>query len=317
MPEACFLCLDNTDYMRNGDYFPTRHFAMLEVANLLVSAKMQLNAENTIGFLTSGGDACKVFETLTMDLDRVLASLTEVKMSGRVSHFSAALRIAALALSHRANPLSEKRIVVFVGSPIKETVGELEALAKKLRKDEVAVDVILFGAPENEERLSLFVSKVEKQGNSVFIHIPAGANLTAVLMDSQVFTSQSGQSSDRGPGGMPGFQVDPNVDPELEMALRMSMEAHNNSTAASGGAGPVATPALSPFDEELQRAIQLSLMDVANANQGSAPEETKEEEKDKKRPRDEDSDEEFQSELQKAIEESKKNWKDDEEAEKS
>lgn len=298
MPESCFLCFDSTEYMRNGDYYPNRMFSMLEAANLLVSAKMQMNAENTIGFLTAGGNACTVFETLTMDVDRVLNSLADVKIKGKVCHFSAALRIAALALSHRTNPRSEKRIVIFVGSPIRESEKDLESLAKKLRKDDVAVDVVSFGVPENVDLLSGFVSKVNKQENSFFIHVQEGSNLTAVLMDTRVFTGpdviptgESGGVTMPGGPGM-GFAVDPNADPDLQMALRLSMEEEWQRQAAAasaaGGAGAAASsqqppappiipsapspastnPAemvMSSYEEELRRAIELSLQEAAAA----------------------------------------------------
>lgn len=362
MPESCFLCLDSTEYMRNGDYYPNRMFSMLEAVNLLVSAKMQLNAENTVGFLTAGGNACTVFETLTMDVDRVLSSLANVKIKGKVCHFSAALRIAALALTHRTNPRSEKRIVIFVGSPIRETEKELETLAKKLRKDDVAVDVVSFGVPENVDLLSGFVSKVNKQENSFFINIEEGSNLIGVLMDTRVFTGPdvipTGDAAGMAmPGGAGmGFTVDPNADPDLQMALRLSMEEEWQrqaaAAAATGGAAPdgpagagstapaapsqsappssatsapsptnVAEMVMSSYEEELRRAIELSLQEAAAAaaaqQQQQQPSSTAESSPEPQPqgqtsggdagPEDDDEeDEEFLLQLQQALEQSKK-----------
>jgi 26S proteasome regulatory subunit N10 len=56
---------------------------------------------------------------------------------------------------------------VFVGSPVEVDEKELVAVAKKLKKNNVAVDVVNFGEDgENEEKLEKFVSTVcSKDGN--------------------------------------------------------------------------------------------------------------------------------------------------------
>ncbi|RNC31637.1 proteasome regulatory non-ATPase subunit, partial [Trypanosoma cruzi] len=182
MPEACFLCLDSTEFMRNGDQFPSRFLGVQEAASLLSNAKIQMNAENTVGFLTLGGNACTVFETLTLDVERVMCSLANISIRGKRCHFSQGLQIASLALSHRTNPRAEKRIVAFIGTPLSETDEELEKLARKLRKDDVAVDIVGICVEANVPRLSAFVEKLNKNGNSRFLNIPAGANLTDSLM---------------------------------------------------------------------------------------------------------------------------------------
>ena len=93
----------------------------------------------------TGGNACTVHETLSSDVNQMMAAISAITIKGNTCHFNAGLLIAALALSHRTNPRAEKRIVVFVGTPLHESEKELEQLAKRLRKDDVAVDVIAFG----------------------------------------------------------------------------------------------------------------------------------------------------------------------------
>lgn len=252
MVEACFVCLDSTEYMRNGDQYPTRMMAEQDAACLLVNAKLQANAENTLGFLTTGGTACVVHETLTNNVDAVMASIGNVPVTGKRCNFGAGLQIASLALSHRTNSRAEKRIVAFVGSPVVESEAELEALAKKLRKDDVAVDVVAFGVEGNVELLRAFVAKVTKKENSRFLAVGPRENLTDKLMGNAILLGEDAAEAGEGggAGAMSGFGVDPNTDPDLAMALRLSMEDEMQrqaaAAAAAGGVGSAATAAAAP-----------------------------------------------------------------------
>jgi len=254
MPEAAFLVIDSTEYMRNGDYFPNRIMAVQEAASLLCNAKLEQNQENTIGFMTMGGQACNVVETLTADVDRVVASITQIPISGKKPHFGRALQIASLALTHRLNPRAEKRIIAFVGSPLLEDHDELQKLAKKLRKDSYAVDIIAFGVEENQEKLSAFVETVNKDQNSRFLNITEGHAIVDSLMSSAIFLgneavaamSGAGAAASGGAGGDFEFGVDPTQDPELAMVLRMSMEDERRRLAAVAAAQAVPPPAAAP-----------------------------------------------------------------------
>jgi 26S proteasome regulatory subunit N10 len=282
MPEASMLCIDSTEYMRNGDYFPNRLMGVQEASNLLCNAKMQQNQENTLGFLTFGGLACNVVETLTADVDRVITSITQVPLSGRKPHFARALQIASLALTHRINPRAEKRIIVFVGSPIIEDDQELTKLAKRLRKDNYAVDVVSFGVSDNVPILQAFIENVNKDGNSRLLVVQEGASITDSLMSSAVFLGNDAVAATEGGAGSAAagargafdFGVDPSVDPELAMVLRMSMEEEmrRQEALAAQQAAPAAAPAVASQpsasvvegtqelteDEELALALKLS-----------------------------------------------------------
>jgi 26S proteasome regulatory subunit N10 len=54
-----FLCvncsLDNSEWMRNGDYIPSRLEAQHDAANMLCGTKTQSNPESTVGILTMAG----------------------------------------------------------------------------------------------------------------------------------------------------------------------------------------------------------------------------------------------------------------------
>ena len=60
-----------------------------------------------------------------------------------------AVAIAQLALKHRQNKNLRQRVLVFIGSPLPEAGPEAERalvrLAKKLKKNNVAVDVVAYG----------------------------------------------------------------------------------------------------------------------------------------------------------------------------
>jgi 26S proteasome regulatory subunit N10 len=50
------LILDNSEYMRNGDYTPSRFDAQADAVNQVVQTKLDSNAENTVGVLTMAGN---------------------------------------------------------------------------------------------------------------------------------------------------------------------------------------------------------------------------------------------------------------------
>ena len=59
-----------------------------------------------------------------------------------------------LALKHRQDKSQRQRLVVFVGSPVAEDEATLVRLGKKLKKNNVAVDVVAFAnLEENEAKL--------------------------------------------------------------------------------------------------------------------------------------------------------------------
>ena len=80
------------------------------------------------------------------------------------------------------------RIVLFIGSPVESEVGELVSVGKKLRKCNVAVDVVSFGDVErNAEKLEAFMQAVNKSNNSHLVTVPPGANLADVLLSTPIF----------------------------------------------------------------------------------------------------------------------------------
>eukprot|EP00667_Euglena_gracilis_P013651 EG_transcript_14095 len=282
--EATFICIDNSEYMRNGDLAPTRVSAVLEASNLVVGAKTQSHPESTVGLLTMAGKGVQLYETLTNSLGRILAALSTVSVAGDL-HFTEGIQIAALGLKHRQNKQQRQRIVAFVGSPIREGEKELTVLGKKLKKNSVAVDVVAFGVEENIPKLEAFVNAVNSQENSHLINVPLGVTLADVLVSSPLI-AEEGMPAMGGGGGDFEFGVDPSQDPELAMVLRMSMEeerrrqeaeqkAKAEQDRAAGGGSDVPMPAAAAAaasggpgvgelteEQQLELALKMSMGDT-------------------------------------------------------
>ncbi|CAN6817264.1 unnamed protein product [Brassica oleracea] len=232
--EATMICIDNSEWMRNGDYSPSRLQAQTEAVNLLCGAKTQSNPENTVGILTMAGKGVRVLTTPTSDLGKILACMHGLDVGGEIN-LTAAIQIAQLALKHRQNKNQRQRIIVFAGSPIKYEKKALEVVGKRLKKNSVSLDIVNFGDDDDEEKpqkLEALLAAVNNNDGSHIVHVPSGANaLSDVLLSTPVFTGDEGASgyvsaaaAAAAAGGDFDFGVDPNIDPELALALRVSME---------------------------------------------------------------------------------------------
>lgn len=111
--------------------------------------------------------------THSKDLGQILQALhaTQDKIAG-VADIPTAINVATLALKHRQNKNLRQRIILFLGSPLEGQGADEKAmvrLAKKLKKNNVAVDVITFGdGIEEGERsiLRTFVKETSSNDNS-------------------------------------------------------------------------------------------------------------------------------------------------------
>lgn len=107
-------------------------------------------------------------------------------------------------------------------------------LAKKMKKNNIALDFVNFGDIEsdNTSKLQAFVDAINASDNSHLATIPPGPDLLSGLLRTTPILA-----SDSAPGGEPGvegvvgsdlngfdFGVDPSLDPELALALRLSLQ---------------------------------------------------------------------------------------------
>ncbi|KAF7724145.1 hypothetical protein EC973_001270 [Apophysomyces ossiformis] len=294
--EASMIVVDNSEWMRNGDYTPTRLIAQNEAVNYVFSSKTNSNPENAVGLMTMAGKSPEVLVTLTSDVGKILSALHGVKIEGK-SDFLTAVQIAQLALKHRQNRNQRQRIIVFVGSPVEADERTLVKLAKKMKKNNVAVDIINFGEETlNTSKLEAFVNNVNNSDNSHLVTIPPGPHiLSDMLISTPIIGGEdAGAAGFSSGGGDYEFGVDPSLDPELALALRISLEeekarqeaeAAKQGTAANGESSTAAagdsmaidsktaeTHRVADDDEdaELQAALAMSMSDAQGHHETQA-----------------------------------------------
>ena len=180
-----------------------------------------------------------------------------------------AVKVAQLSLKHRMNKNAKPRVVIFCGHPLEEEQVEFERLGKRLRQNNVAIDVINFANPDNVPKLQALVDAANKNDNSHFLDVPMGVSMiTDVLFTSPILQGEdaayggagaagaadgsAGMVVDNLAGGAPGAGagqfggVNFENDPELAQALMISMNeerARQNEDAKNNEAGAGTTPA--------------------------------------------------------------------------
>lgn len=266
--ESTIICVDNSDYMRNGDFLPTRLQAQQDAVSLICHSKIRSNPENNVGLLTLAKP--EVLATLTTDVGRILSKLHQVQPKGYIN-LCTGIRVAHLALKHRQGKHHKMRIVIFVGSPIDDDDKEIIKLAKKFKKEKVCVDIVNFGEDAvNTDKLTLFINTLNgKDGTgSHLVTVPPGPHLSDALVSSPVVQGEDGSGA-VGIGGMGyEFGVDPNEDPELALALRVSMEEQRQRqeeearrTVSATATEPTGQNTADDTNEEamLEQAVAMSL----------------------------------------------------------
>lgn len=284
--ESTIVCVDTSEYMRNGDFLPTRIQAQQDAVNLVCMSKTRSNPENNVGLIALTN--AKVLNTLTSDAGRILATLHRVQPAGELN-FMTGIKVAHLALKHRQGKNHRMRIIAFVGSPIEHDDKDLVKLAKKLKKEKVAVDVINFGEEAaNTEKLTTFLNTINgSEGTgSHLVTIPPGTLLSDALRQSPIIVGEDGSGAMPGLPGTGGdfdFGFDPSSDPELAMALRISMEEQRQrqeeGTRKEGEETPAGDseankPVAQPTDSDeamLEQALAMSMSSPAGASEETTP----------------------------------------------
>jgi hypothetical protein len=221
-----------------------------------------------------------------------------------MANFFTAVKVAQLSLKHRMNKQQRQRIVVFVGHPVEEELSECETLGKRLKRNNVAIDVINFANVENVPKLEALVQCANNGDNCHFLDVPIGSSMIIdVLATSPILLGDDagdGMAADMGAGagadaGVPGGQfaetggINPELDPELAEAMRISMQEANatarvqeaaaadgDETARDGDEHDVQPTGVEDDEEEHdeQYYLDLALKISMEPTQGDLPAET-------------------------------------------
>jgi hypothetical protein len=103
--DSLYCSLDTSEYMRNGDYTPTRLGAQYDAVTVLINNKVLQHPENTVGVLAFGGKNIKLLTSPTEDIGKLLAVLTDLRPEGD-SGFVAGFKTAVV-----------RCIIVWTGPP--------------------------------------------------------------------------------------------------------------------------------------------------------------------------------------------------------
>ena len=121
----------------------------------------------------------EVLVTHTKDLGQIIQGvhIAGGKIGGYID-VQTAIAVAQLALKHRENKNLRQRIIVFVASPLDGPGADEQSmvkLAKKLKKNNVAVDIVCYGDgieaadADGKTILKSFVDNVTSSDNSFVI----------------------------------------------------------------------------------------------------------------------------------------------------
>ena len=283
--EAVMICLDNSEFSRNGDYAPTRLEAQTDAANVISGAKTQQHPENVVGVALMSGERGGVEIKLNpcTDIGRVLSVLASVQVSSgsESCDLIRTIQTCSIALKHRQNKNQKQRLVCFVASPLEgATEKQLDQIGKVLKKNNVAIDVVSIGDSTgvNRSKLKKLVDSADSGSSCHFLEVEShtGKHLSDLIVSSPILSTGGGYSEGgEGGGDFGGF--DANMDPELAMAIRLSMEEERQRQSAGAAADPNAAPAAASshpapsshanlpeedFDAELRAALLASMQEV-------------------------------------------------------
>ena len=73
--EAVVICLDNSEFNRNGDFAPSRWESQQEAAVNLCDSKLNMNPENTLGVMSYSGNRVEVRTTQTNDVGALISAI--------------------------------------------------------------------------------------------------------------------------------------------------------------------------------------------------------------------------------------------------
>jgi 26S proteasome regulatory subunit N10 len=116
--------------------------------------------------------------THTKDLGQILKAVHSASsmISGSIDILTS-IAIAQLALKHRENKNLRQRIIVFVASPVNGAAADeknMTKLAKKLKKNNVAIDIVAFGdgIPLDDKSVLKILTDGASSNDNSYVYCP-------------------------------------------------------------------------------------------------------------------------------------------------
>ena len=221
------------------------------------------------------GKRVEMISTLTNDESRLLGATSNIPLNGECD-ITSALSIAILCLKHRINKNQKQRIILFVGSPVQNKQEKFVQIGKKLKKYNVAVDIISFGnVDENREPLNVLLKEVNNSENSSILEVPIGGFIMDALLGSPIMGMNNMDLAGQGqlganpqgnqePMGLSQFERDINL--ALQMSLQEAQKNENKDKSETpsninANAEKIKTKEELEEEEELENARLLSIQE--------------------------------------------------------
>lgn len=244
------VLLDNSLFVRNGDAIPSRFQAELEGVTSVVNFKTNDNPETSVGLMYMAGKGRQILTTPTNDPAQIFAHYSKIPVQDFIG-LSRSIQIAKLTMKHRVNKNQHERLIIFIASAIRDNPEDLYVLARNLRRDAIAVDLVNICCPENTLILQNFYEIVNVENESHFINFTGGiSRLNDVLKEGGILGG--------GVAGEAGFGED--MDPEMEMVIRISLEEERKrqeelDKLRANQAGPTSTAMVVEQTDEEKEAL--------------------------------------------------------------
>jgi len=172
--------------------------------------------------MVMGGRNPEILITPIRQLEKIKAEINSIPIKGQ-SQMTRAIDIACMALKHREHKHARQRIIAMVASPLTETEADLINLGKKLRRNNVVIDVINLGEYGNKEKLQSFIDSAQNEDDCTFLPLDPGLQLLSdAVLSSKIMDKDGSGGANFNPGGF--GQIGDMDDAELQMVLRMSAE---------------------------------------------------------------------------------------------
>lgn len=160
-------------------------------------------------------------------------------------------------------------------------------LAKKMKKNNIAVDFVNFGEEaDNTSKLEAFINAINSSDNSHLATIPAGPHLLSDQLIATPVLGGSGESTGGAGGDASQFEFgfDPTLDPELALALRMSLEDEKQRQEkakqdADGAAGKQSLEGIKEENENTPLLSETQKGEGSGSGSGSAGDKKKDDDK--------------------------------------